>query len=97
MTGTTSSGNYVQTCGSPTGKFQLVFLMRQLTAQSGVEVVDSKEVAYKLPPYLQVKPSPISIIMYLILKPYRIKTKRLKDLSTITNYNYQKKAYGLMD
>ena len=34
---------YVQTCGSPTGKFRLLFLIRPLTAQSGVEVVGSEE------------------------------------------------------
>ena len=34
---------YVQTCGSPTGKFRLLFLIRPLTAQSGVEVVGLEE------------------------------------------------------
>ena len=43
MTGTTSSANYIQTCGSPAGKFRLLFLIRPSTAQSGVEIVGSEE------------------------------------------------------
>ena len=63
---------YVQTCGSPTGKFRLLFLIRPLTAQSGVEIVGSEEtraevqVAWR--PFIASCPGRVVVVVVVVVQ-----------------------------